>query len=148
MSQFWKAWKKRKATLQENTLQQHADKSMESVSDLQFRTDVVENVCLIQYQLGKCDDLVVRRFQNKKGIDCAIVFLDGMVDRNVISQFIIAYMTTADITYEGPATNELESTDRLRQVIRNILSGTAVLMINGKSQAYLNNTVLGRLWSW
>ncbi|MED4585166.1 spore germination protein [Brevibacillus choshinensis] len=140
MSQFWKAWQKRKDTLQANTLQKHADKSMESVSDLQLTTDVEENVSLIQFQLGKCDDLVVRRFQNKEGNDCAIVFLDGMVDRNVISQFIITYMTTTDMTYEGPATNELEATDRLRQVIRNILSGTAVLMIDGESQAYLNNT--------
>ncbi len=140
MSQFWKAWQKRKETLQTNTLQKHADKSMESVSDVELTPDVHVNISLIRDELGKCDDLVFRRFQNKEGMDCVIVFLDGMVDRNIISQFIIQYTTTTSTTYEGPATNELDATDRLRQVIRNILSGTAVLMVDGNREAYLNNT--------
>lgn len=113
---------------------------MESVSDLILTTSVNENVALIEFQLGKSDDLVVRRFQVKSGADAVIVFLDGMVDRNVISEFIIRHMTTKETTYDDPATNELESTDRLRQVIRNILSGSAVLMIDGYCRAYLNNT--------
>lgn len=140
LSQFWKAWQKRKEALQSSTLQQHAAKSMESVTDTQLTDNVHENVSLIQYQLGKCDDLVVRRFRNKEEQECVIVFLDGMVDRNVISDFIIQYTTSPDKTYDGPATNELESTDRLKQVIRNILSGSAVLMVEGKKQAFLNNT--------
>lgn len=140
LSQFWKAWQRRKETLQSQSLNLHADKSMESVSDLILSEDVGENISLIREELGKCDDLVIRRFQNKDNKDCAIFFLDGMVDRNIISDFIIRYTTTRDVTYEGPATNELEATDSLRQVIRNILSGTAVLLIDGNNQAYLNNT--------
>lgn len=140
LSQFWKAWQRRKDTLQEQTLQQHSNKSMESVSDLELTTSVDDNIALIERQLGKCDDLVVRRFPDKFGVDCAIVFLDGMVDRNIISEFIITNMTNPQITYDHPASNELESTDGLRQVIRNILSGSAVLMRNGEKKAYLNNT--------
>lgn len=140
MSQFWKAWQKRKEAIQTQTLNQHANKSMESVSDVTLTPDLKENLSLIEHQLGKCDDLVVRRFRIKTGEDAAIIFLDGMVDRNVISDYIIRYMTTPGITYEDPATNELESTDRLRQVVRNILSGTAVLIIDGKRKAFLNNT--------
>ncbi len=140
LSQFWKAWQKRKDTLQEKGLKDHANKSMESVSDLRLTTSVDENISLIEYQLGKSDDLVVRRFQVKSGKDAAIIFLDGMVDRNIISDFIIRHMTNPNSTYDDPATNEMDSTDGLRQVIRNILSGSAVLMIQGSSNAFLNNT--------
>lgn len=140
LSQFFQAWKKRKETLQSKTLEQHSDKSMESVSDVALTTNVEENIQLIQAQFGKCDDLVVRRFQTKSKAQAAIVFIDGMVDRNVISDFIIRYMTTPDITYQDPATNELDLTDKLRQIVRNILSGCAVLIIDGCQNAYLNNT--------
>ncbi|ASJ52668.1 spore germination protein [Brevibacillus formosus] len=140
MSQFFQAWQKRKETLQSKALEQYANKSMESVSDIALTTNVEENIQLIEAQFGKCDDLVVRRFQVKSGADAAIIFIDGMVDRNIISDFIIRYMTTPGITYEDPATNELDVTDRLKQVIRNILSGTTVLIIEGQQNAYLNNT--------
>lgn len=140
MSQFWKAWQKRKETLQEKALHHHADRSMESVSDIELSLDVDENITMIEKELGKCDDLVVRRFRDKRDTDCAIVFLDGMVDRNIISEFIIVYMSDPKIPDDLPASNELESTDGLRQVIRNILSGSAVLMRNGDNKAYLNNT--------
>ncbi len=140
MSQFFQAWQKRKEALQSKTLEQYANKSMESVSDIALTTNVEENIQLIEAQFGKCDDLVVRRFQVKSGADAAIIFIDGMVDRNIISDFIIRYMTTPGITYEDPATNELDVTDRLKQVIRNILSGTSVLIIEGQQNAYLNNT--------
>ncbi|MGF9824308.1 spore germination protein [Brevibacillus agri] len=140
MSQFWKAWQKRKETLQEKALHHHADRSMESVSDIELSLDVDENIIMIEKELGKCDDLVVRRFRDKSDTDCAIVFLDGMVERNIISEFIIVYMSDPKIPDDLPASNELESTDGLRQVIRNILSGSAVLMRNGDNKAYLNNT--------
>ncbi|MED1723347.1 spore germination protein [Brevibacillus parabrevis] len=140
MSQFWKAWQKRKDTLQEKALHHHADRSMENISDIELSLVIDENIMMIEKGLGDCDDLVIRRFRDKRDTDCAIVFLDGMVDRNIISEFIITYMTNPQIPVDLPASNELESTDGLRQVIRNVLSGTAVLMRNGESKAYLNNT--------
>ncbi|ELK42694.1 spore germination protein [Brevibacillus agri] len=140
MSQFWKAWQKRKKTLQEKALHHHADRSMESVADKELSLEVDENIIMIEQELGRCDDLVVRRFRDKRGTECAIVFLDGMVDRNVISEYIISYLSNPQIPDILPASNELESTDGLRQVIRNILSGSAVLMRDGDSKAYLNNT--------
>ncbi|MDH4617673.1 spore germination protein [Brevibacillus sp. AY1] len=140
MSHFWNAWKKRKESLRDQSLQQHASKSMESVDDVTITTDLDENIALIEHQLGKSDDLVVRRFQVKTGQDAALVFLDGMVDCDVISQYIIQNLTSSSITYDKSATNELETTTGLRQIIRNILSGNTVLMIEGETEAYLNNT--------
>jgi spore germination protein KA len=140
VKQFWKAWERRKAQMRDATLQQHANKSMESVPDVQLSCSLKENLSLIEHQLGNCDDLVVRRFRVKNGADAAILFIDGMVDRNIISDFIIRYMTTTGVTYDEPAANELDSTDRLRQVIRNILSGCAVLLLDGQQHAFLNNT--------
>ncbi|MFP3514391.1 spore germination protein, partial [Peribacillus sp. SIMBA_075] len=79
------------------------------------------NEALIKLQLRDCDDLVVRHFVLKTGVNAAIFFIDGMIDRKVTSRQIIEYTTSSNSTYEKPVTNELESTDRLRQVIRNIL---------------------------
>jgi spore germination protein KA len=124
-------------------LQQHEVKSMESVPDIELSYSLSENITLIQQQLGKSDDLVVRRFRmgsGKAAKDAAVLFFDGMADRQVISEFIIKYMTTPQHSHEEPAVNELESTARLRQSVRNILAGNTVLLIDGKATAYLSNT--------
>lgn len=140
LSQFWKAWEKRKASLRNAALTQHANKSMESVPDTILSSSLEENLALLEKQLGKSDDLVVRRFTVKNGTEAALLFIDGMVDRGVVSEYIIRFMASTSVTYEKPAVNELESTDRLRQAIRNILFGNAVLVLDGQNKVFLNNT--------
>ncbi|MED4584024.1 spore germination protein [Brevibacillus choshinensis] len=138
MNLFWKAWKMRKERIRSDFLHAHSNRSIENVPDIDLSSNLKENIALIE-QLIKCDDLVARRFVVKTGVDAIIFFIDGMIDRNVISDYIIRHMTSSNRTYDRPATNELESTTRLRQVIRNILSGTAVLLLDGHAEAYLNN---------
>lgn len=121
-------------------MNQHAVKSMESIPDQRLSSSLQHNLTLFDHQLGKNDDFVVRQFRVKNGRDAAILFIDGMVDRNIISDFIIRYTTDADIADGEPAVNQLESTDKLRQAIRNILSGNSVLIIDGQPKAYLSNT--------
>lgn len=113
---------------------------MESVPDTILSSSLEENLALLEKQLGKSDDLVVRRFTVKNGTEAALLFIDGMVDRGVVSEYIIRFMASTSVTYEKPAVNELESTDRLRQAIRNILSGNAVLVLDGQNKVFLNNT--------
>lgn len=121
-------------------MNQHAVKSMESIPDQRLSSSLQHNLTLFDHQLGQNDDFVVRQFRVKNGRDAAILFIDGMVDRNIISDFIIRYTTDVDIADGEPAVNELESTDQLRQAIRNILSGNSVLIIDGQPNVYLGNT--------
>lgn len=139
MNLFWKTWEKRKERVRSDFLHAHSNKSMENVPDIDLSSNSGENIALIEQQFGKCDDLVARRFVVKTGVDAVLFFIDGMVDRNVISDYVIRHMTSSNNTYDMPATNELESTASLRQVIRNILSGTAVLLLNGQTEAFLCN---------
>ncbi|MFP3392423.1 spore germination protein [Brevibacillus sp. SIMBA_040] len=139
MSVFWKAWQKQKERKRTNYLDAYSKKSMENVPDCKLSSNLQENEALIKLQLRDCDDLVVRHFVLKTGVNAAIFFIDGMIDRKVTSRQIIEYTTSSNSTYEKPVTNELESTDRLRQVIRNILSGTVVLLRDGHTEALLNN---------
>ncbi len=138
MNLFWNAWKNRKERVRSAFLQAHTSKSMENVPDIVLSADLNENIALIEQQL-KCDDLVARRFVVKSGVEGIIFFIDGMIDRNIVSDSIIRHMTSSNSTYDLPATNELESTTSLRQVIRNILSGSAVLLLDGHREAFLNN---------
>lgn len=140
MSQFWNAWRKRKESLRNLTLEQHANKSMASVDDRTVTSVLEDNIALIEQQFGKSDDLVIRKFQIKTGEEAAVIFLDGMVDQDVISDFVIRSMTTEQTTYLAPATNELEATNQLRQIVRNILSGNSVLFIEGSKEVYLINS--------
>lgn len=140
MSQFWNAWSKRKESLRKQTLEQHANKSMDSVDDSTVSSVLEDNIVLVEKQFGKSDDLVVRRFRITTGEDAAVIFLDGMVDRDVISDFVIRAMTTEHSTYLSPVSNELETTNQLRQIVRNILSGNSVLFIDGSSKVYLINS--------
>ncbi|HZG83125.1 MAG TPA: spore germination protein, partial [Brevibacillus sp.] len=140
MSQFWNAWNKRKESLRKQTLEQHANKSMDSVDDSTVSSVLEDNIVLVEKQFGKSDDLVVRRFRIATGEEAAVIFLDGMVDRDVISDFVIRAMTTEHSTYLSPVSNELETTNQLRQIVRNILSGNSVLFIDGSSKVYLINS--------
>lgn len=139
MKLFGKAWEERKQKKRSNYLQEHSNKSMEKVPDVELTDDLEANLALILGQLGGCDDLVVRSFPTKSGAAAALLFIDGMVDRNVVSEYVIRQMTSLASTSAEPAANELESKVGLREVIRNILSGTAVLLVDGQQRAYLNN---------
>lgn len=139
MSVFWKSWQKQKERKRNDYLDAYSKKSMENVPDTKLSSNLKENEALIKQQLLNCDDLVERHFVLHTGVDAVLFFIDGMTDRKVTSSQIIQYMTSSNSSYEKPATNELESTDRLRQVIRNILSGNVVLLRDGHNEALLNN---------
>lgn len=140
MSQFWSAWKARKQALQDRVLREHADKSMQDVADVTLSPDLEANIALIEEELGKSDDLIIRRFQIKTGEAAALVFLEALVDRNAISDYVIQALNSSDLTYFAPITNEIEMTDGLRSIIKQILAGSSALLIDGKSEACITNT--------
>ena len=140
VSQFWNAWQTRKKALQDRVLHEHAEMSMEGVEDVPLSPDLEANVSLIEEELGKSDDLIIRRFQIKSGEAAALVFLEPLVDRNAISEYIIQALNNTELSYSFPTTNEIELTDKLRSIIRKIMAGSSVLLIDGQSEACITNT--------
>ncbi len=143
MKQFWQAWEKRKQKLREKVHQNNFEKSMESIPDKNVSAVLDENIDMVRNQLGVSDDLVLRHFRiggKKNGRRAAIMFMQGMVDANEISNYIIKYMSNPVAIHDQPAVKEVERATGLQQIIRNILSGNTVLFIDGKSEALLPST--------
>lgn len=140
---FWQAWEARKKQRKEAVHQNHFTKSMESIPDHSFSVDIEKNVKAVKQVLTYCDDLIVRHFTigpAESGVKAALIFIDGMVTKEHVSEFIIKYLASPQNDRIQPAIQELETAHDLRQAIRNILSGNTVMFVSGKSKAYIMNT--------
>jgi spore germination protein KA/spore germination protein len=140
---FWDAWQARKAQKREAVHQNHFSKSMESIPDASLSADIKANIESVRQVLKVFDDLVVRNFTigpAETGMKAAVLFIDGMVSKESISDFVIKYLASPQNDRIQPSIQELETAHDLRQVIRNILSGNTVMFVAGKSKAYLIST--------
>jgi len=140
---FRQAWELRKKQQQEQVHQNNFQKSMEDIPDTNLSTSLQENIAMVQKVLGQSNDLVLRHFHIggiENGTPAALMFIQGMVNNEEISEFIIKYMSNPATRHEQPAVQELDTAKGLRQAVRNILSGNSVLFIEGTSDALIPNT--------
>lgn len=143
MKGFWQAWQESKAKRQQIVHQNQFAQSLEAIPDLELTKDVKENVELLRAQLGVCDDLVIRHFRigsSDQGRTAVLLYIDGMVKKEDISEFVVKYLTTTVAERLEPAIHQLETTNRLRKVIRTVLSGDTLMLIQGASKAYIIST--------
>ncbi|MBO8164442.1 MAG: spore germination protein [Brevibacillus sp.] len=134
-------WKQKKNAKRQKFYTNHFHQTMESVPDSPLSTNLSENLDTISHQLGSTDDLVVRTLPlPERGTSAAVLHLNGMVEKEAISEFIVKYLTTTINESEQPAIHELEMSRTLRQVIRSILSGNTILLVDGKAEAYVAST--------
>lgn len=118
-----------------------------------------ENIHLVEDIIGFSDDLVIRKFTlgNRLGIEAALIFIDGLIDKQIINESIlkpllieeffaeeIKELATKDIIKfieENTMTiNELEVVDNLEDVIKGPLNGDSILLVDGYKQAFVLNS--------
>ena len=113
---------------------------------------------LLKEILKGCSDIVFREFlfAQKEDIRLALVYTDGLVDKNQLSEQIMRALALevpvasprADISKasayhlikeRGLCNSQIKETDRLEDVIEAVLSGDTILLLDGHPGAIINN---------
>ncbi|MFW6288108.1 MAG: spore germination protein [bacterium] len=118
-----------------------------------------ENLQLIDDIIGYSDDVVVRKFRlgNKLGIKAAIIFIDGLIDKQVINESILKPLLIEEFSEEETENladddivrfieentitiNELEIVEDLDKAIQGPLNGDTMLLIDGYAKVFILNS--------
>lgn len=126
--------------------------------NLRLGKDLDANLRTIKNVLDKCSDVVYREFvlaQNEE-VRLALINIDGLSDKTQVTQSIIRALeleipaldpgreiTKARalefIKQQSLCTDQISETDKLQDIIRGILSGDTILLVDGHSTAIVNS---------
>jgi Integral membrane protein (PIN domain superfamily) len=116
------------------------------------------NLATIAEQLGGSPDVIIREFSmgpKKEAINGAIVFIDGLVDKNQIERDILTplMVETQKVGLPNPGdllasiqtkilpVGEIKTKTSARDIVDAVLSGSTALLIDGIGEALLLSTI-------
>ncbi len=121
--------------------------------------ELEENINYLRETIGHSNDVIFREFYLKldQPVRAVLIFVDGLVAKEVINEYILQALTTFNAGEEDRWTrdreelaknvkdhilhiNEVSLESDLQQVITAILSGETALLIDGSDQALICNT--------
>ena len=123
-----------------------------SLDDLSLTESLEDNVALVQQLFADVDTVLVRRIenQNDSALKFALVYSEGMADRDSIGEHIIRPLTCGAVAPGGSLTDRLigqvlrvseaEATDSVKAIVEGISYGDTVLFAEGAAQAVVMNT--------
>lgn len=91
----------------------------------------------------------MREFQAGMGLRCALMYLDGMVNNQLMNLSIVRPLMLAESVVGDPAedfskrvlfSNDVKCTSKLQDILRGILYGDSVLLIENASMGLVMNT--------
>ncbi|MGM7701555.1 spore germination protein [Pseudalkalibacillus sp. Hm43] len=106
-------------------------------------SNMEENVEVITQALGNSSDLQVKRFtlMSAKSKNASLIFLKGIVDASTVNHFTtnLVIQRTDEVTQQSKELpiGELEQFENLNELIQSILSGDAVLLMEGEELGYV-----------
>ena len=143
----------------EEVISSRTDNPEKKSKERKLNNKLKENLKLIEDIIGFSDDVIIRKFKlgNRLGIKAALIFIDGLIDKQIINESILQPLLieefSAEDTEELAASdiikfveentltiNELEVVSELEDVIQGSLNGDTVLLIDGYSQAFILNS--------
>ncbi|PEF60752.1 spore germination protein [Bacillus cereus] len=138
MSFFHNRYQKKYQLKMKNTYSM--DKEVEYIND-----KLSKNVEILRKIFYQAPDFVIRQFQDKQTkSECALVYLDGLTDRNLINNHILQPLiyevsnmpeSMSKVTIGG-----IDFIDEWEQIEKSILQGRSVLFIDGHIQVQVFNT--------
>ncbi|KRF04772.1 hypothetical protein ASG89_20935 [Paenibacillus sp. Soil766] len=109
-----------------------------------FSTDMDHNEKLIKEAFQDCFDLVYRKIEVKHNTKWLIVYIDNLIDTNMLEEQVIKPLLTS-ATRDRVSTNSGDlkdvlvsigattSSDKVSDVIQNVLEGHAAILMTGRS---------------
>lgn len=135
------------------------DNPGEKAQEKKLSKKLKENLQLIEDIIGLSDDVVIRKFTlgNKLGIKAALIFIDGLIDKQVINESILKPLLIEEFSAEDTKVlavndivnfikentmtiNELQVVDNLEEAVQGPLNGDSILMIDGYQQVFILNS--------
>ena len=122
-----------------------------SVSDYENMTlseTLSENIAVFKEIFRSDDILRMRRFKISGNIDCALFYMDGMINsesinESIVRPLILSENAVGDVTYISENilfANETKVSKYLSDMLRAVLYGDTILLIDGQSRALTINT--------
>ncbi|MCL6636162.1 MAG: spore germination protein, partial [Peptococcaceae bacterium] len=119
--------------------------------------DLAANVARLKEIFRDCSDVVCREFlfAQREDIRLALVYIDGLVDKNQVSEQIMRALALdlpvaapgAEVTKarayhlikeRGLCIHQVKETDRLEEVVGAVLAGDTALLVDGHASAIIN----------
>ncbi|MFC7442384.1 spore germination protein [Laceyella putida] len=146
---IWRLKEQRKQRM----LDEHFEKQMEeAVSPEAIKPTAKENADFIKNVLGDCADLVTRSFTIGEEIGCAVLFIDELVNKEIVHNFLLRPMINSQekqigaeelwtiVTQSMVEVGETKEADDLKTAVEAILSADTVLFIDGMDKALILGT--------
>lgn len=128
------------------------DKKEEAFQEKKLKKSLDDNIQLIKDIFKQDDTLTIRRFKMSEphSLECSIVFIEGMINIEVVNKNIIEPILNAAFSEKLDAMDSLqdhviashiiEKTNDIEKLIEGIIIGNTVLFLNGTSEALLITT--------
>lgn len=118
---------------------------------LKSDVSLAEMIKDIQSKLGSPNDLTVREFMLANGsTHCAVIFLSGLTNKELIYQFVIHPLQYEELPKEDASMQllveslfsitDITTTEKLPDVINGILAGDTVIFIENMTPAFIINS--------
>lgn len=125
--------------------------------DMELCPDINSNLQLLKSIFKDCSDVVFREFvfAQKEQIKLALIYTDGLTDKKQVGEQIMKALalevpmavSSAEITkanalhfvkMRGLCIDQVKESERVQEVVEAILSGDAVLLVDGHATALIN----------
>lgn len=118
------------------------DEVIEALKQEPIDSSLDENLALLHRVFKDCSDLVGHQFAPTKGPRCCMLFIDGLVEKDLIARDIIGPLlkTGSDsdlrtLVEQTTPTGDSKLVTTMGEVVLHILSGDALLLVDGATGA-------------
>ncbi|TDX51759.1 spore germination protein [Orenia marismortui] len=144
-------WKKSKVKFKDKEEYKSNNKSLEK---LRLQESLKENKDIIKNLIGDSNDVVFRNFNLAKSEEnpALLIFIDGLTNTDLLNKHIINPLLnnleiddlaksideeTGLIQESIVTTHEIKAENKIEELIKSVLSGDAILLIEGFSQGFI-----------
>jgi spore germination protein KA len=125
---------------------------VQEIDEAGLSKDLDENMELFNTLFSGDDTFSVRKLNASKDpyVRCTIMFMDGMIDANIINDSIIRPINSYDLHINGDListlsdnviqSNSISITDDMTKIVESILYGDTILIAHGYNRALIINT--------
>ncbi|WP_291563318.1 MULTISPECIES: spore germination protein [unclassified Clostridium] len=124
---------------------------MKEVINDTIYTSAKENIEYVKKLFKNATDVVYREFDIDDKYKAAIVYIDGMSEKNLLNEYLMMPLMTGDIKIQSPSEikdklitiSDMKEIDKLSDGINIVLAGETILFIDGLNVCY---SIANRAW--
>lgn len=117
---------------------------MKEVINDTIYTSAKENIEYVKKLFGNATDVVYREFDIGDKYKAALVYIDGMSEKNLLNEYLMGPLMLGDIKVESPSEikdklitiSDMKEIDKLSDGLDVVLSGETILFIDGLNICY------------